>query len=962
MRVAAPTIIGTSLERLALPSLKPALTFFEQDTNDFYIVESGNASWLLIAAGDAIVGSGVATQVAYWTDPNTLAGNAGMTYTAATGSLLVTSLNAANVPVTVRAAAAQTANLQEWRRSDNTIGISINAENLFYAPPGNTQSTLNLEDAIVQTRDAAGNLARMWFIAGDDTYYFGHIDAGTWNANADLRLAAMDDIEFYTDGVTGAGYTIGAFVGEGSGKFYLGPSHFQNVTMAILSNHTAIPGIVMRGLAGQVAHLQEWQSSTPTTLSVITAAGWLGIGTSTVDRLIHGEVSDATTNVTVYAQRLSHVTSGLAAANFGTGTEHELEDAGGNNRIAVTFETYWTNPAAANFSAAYEINVVSNTAMLEMVRMDGLDTQPEVRWNAGGADVDFAWEASGVDPALFIQGSDGYVGIGTTPAERLHVAGLAGDSQIVRLSGVTDSIGVNFTYTIENTGTATAIRAVPIFDPQAAGQTLYTLNNNAQIDGANNITAFYGQFLRLTALATASQTLTTAYYLRVRDVVDNSGGAFVITTQYGLYMDNLTFAGTNYAIYTNTGLIRFGDLITATDGITLTGAAAAVITLNDNAANAHTVVDAGATEYLRYITTNAQPVVVWNEGGADVDFAWEASGVDPALFIQGSDGFIGFGGVTAPTQSIEGARAAGNLRVLLTTYSATDTQVSAIHLRKSSSATLFTIATTVDGEALGEIKTWGVNTTPAFALATVIRATQDGAAGAVWLPTKIEWRTATDAAAPATKMALLSDGNVVIQKTSGIGIQVEIASPTFPFRDLLGNVFARNTGSSKPTFTVYRDTVEDYQFGVGDEEFFKFHIPHDYVAGTDLFIHIHWSHIGTFVTGGTVTFEYEATYAKGYNQAAFPATVTGTVVGTASAVQYQHIISEDQLSDPTPAAGELDTDDLEPDGIIIMRVELQANAITVSEGVVPEPFIHYVDIHYQSTNMGTKDKNVPFYV
>lgn len=107
-----------------------------------------------------------------------------------------------------------------------------------------------------------------------------------------------------------------------------------------------------------------------------------------------------------------------------------------------------------------------------------------------------------------------------------------------------------------------------------------------------------------------------------------------------------------------------------------------------------------------------------------------------------------------------------------------------------------------------------------------------------------------------------------------------------------------------------------------------------------------------------MTFEVESSYSKGHDQAPFQAPVTGTFVGNASAVQYQHIISEVQYSDPAPAGLELDTDDLEPDGVIMMRVELNANNMT---GATPDPFIHYVDIHYQSTNIGTKEKAPDFY-
>jgi hypothetical protein len=207
-----------------------------------------------------------------------------------------------------------------------------------------------------------------------------------------------------------------------------------------------------------------------------------------------------------------------------------------------------------------------------------------------------------------------------------------------------------------------------------------------------------------------------------------------------------------------------------------------------------------------------------------------------------------------------------------------------------------------------------------------------------------------------------TDGNVILPKTTNVGIKVDTTTPTFGFHDLLGNVASRNPGASKPTHTTYRGTLQHFQFSAGDEEFYTFHLPHDYVPGTDIYIHFHWSHTGTLVTGGTLTFDYEVAYAKGYDQAPFSAPFTGSVVsGTASTTQYQHMITEVKLSDPSPSATELDTDDLEVDGIIEVRIELAANNMTVSGGAVPDPFIHEVDIHYQSTSMPTKDKNYPFY-
>jgi len=202
------------------------------------------------------------------------------------------------------------------------------------------------------------------------------------------------------------------------------------------------------------------------------------------------------------------------------------------------------------------------------------------------------------------------------------------------------------------------------------------------------------------------------------------------------------------------------------------------------------------------------------------------------------------------------------------------------------------------------------------------------------------------------------------KESAKTGIGVEPAAPTYPWHDLLGEVTAKTTGVGAPTFTTYQGNVKQFQFdeATTDEIFINYHMPHDYVLGTDLFIHYHWSHIATTVTGGTVTWRVEPSYAKGHNQAAFGAPFNLDLSPTASTIQYRHMLSEVQLSTPGGGATQLDTSLLEPDGLILVRITIQANNITVSSGLVPKPFLHFVDLHYQSTNIGTKQKAPNFYV
>lgn len=229
----------------------------------------------------------------------------------------------------------------------------------------------------------------------------------------------------------------------------------------------------------------------------------------------------------------------------------------------------------------------------------------------------------------------------------------------------------------------------------------------------------------------------------------------------------------------------------------------------------------------------------------------------------------------------------------------------------------------------------------------------------------------TDASSLTTASAIFSGGvaitkktyhgdMIVVPKTTNIGIQVDTTTPTFPWRDLIGDVNPRTAaGAGTPTYAAFQGNIYGYWFALNDVVDFMFHMPHDYVPGTDIYLHIHWSHNGTAITGNVV-FTHYSTYAKGFNQANFPAEVTNTITynttNIATTPQYRHRVDEIQLSG-TGSASLLNTPDLEIDGIIKGRIKL-TTLPTITAGNL---FIHTIDIHYQSSSIGTKAKAPNFY-
>jgi hypothetical protein len=172
------------------------------------------------------------------------------------------------------------------------------------------------------------------------------------------------------------------------------------------------------------------------------------------------------------------------------------------------------------------------------------------------------------------------------------------------------------------------------------------------------------------------------------------------------------------------------------------------------------------------------------------------------------------------------------------------------------------------------------------------------------------------------------------------------------YHDILGQIQDTPGGNpTSPNWTqISTSALYAWQFAVADEVWIHFHVPHDYVKGTDIYIHAHWIPDGTNIN--PVKWQWEFAYANGHNQAAFPIASTTTVtaeqtpVGTA----FQHYITE---TTAITIAG------MEPDGIIMCHMSRITNGATDNTDGI---FLLMSDIHYQSSGLPTKNKAPDFYV
>lgn len=202
---------------------------------------------------------------------------------------------------------------------------------------------------------------------------------------------------------------------------------------------------------------------------------------------------------------------------------------------------------------------------------------------------------------------------------------------------------------------------------------------------------------------------------------------------------------------------------------------------------------------------------------------------------------------------------------------------------------------------------------------------------------------------------------VVLSPREGKGIRIDTGNPSYCWRDLEGVESVDITGQNSATLRSYRGKIREYAFGVSDMKDARFHMPHDYVPKSDMYLHIHWSHNGSTISGAVgATAAY--TYARGHDQEIFAPEkqilFSHSTPNIATIPAFQHFITEIPITADVATASLMSNALLEPDGLLLLNLEITA-VPTLSGG--KHLFVHRTDLHYLSTNIGTLNKAPYFY-
>lgn len=191
-------------------------------------------------------------------------------------------------------------------------------------------------------------------------------------------------------------------------------------------------------------------------------------------------------------------------------------------------------------------------------------------------------------------------------------------------------------------------------------------------------------------------------------------------------------------------------------------------------------------------------------------------------------------------------------------------------------------------------------------------------------------------------------GNLVLEKTSKV--QIDSASPAYPYKSTLGIDQAIITGLTPPTATAFRGSQYLWVFSEAtiNSRMFTIELPYDYEAGTDIYLFVDWSPAGT--NTGNCRWGFEYTAVKSFNQGFFAAPTTVYVETAGAGVQYQ-------LETSTTAA--ITGTDFEPGTKISLR--LFRDASHINDTLTSNSFLHAVGCRYRASRFGTKSSTPPFF-
>lgn len=499
-----------------------------------------------------------------------------------TGTLTIQN-SADAIELVVKAKSGQTVNLQEWQNSSNSVIAKVGVNGGIVVTPSVSDTTGLTIDSVnssattpqVLFRNYTGNDNGAFFTLGKAR---GSVASPSDVVNGDTLwtlttfaysggwISTGGNIMSTVDGTFTSGQRpptrVSLQTNSAGGTVYSGlqVDYDQRVCIARTDLFTASLNIngfrdrvhlLIKGNATQTANLQEWQNSSGTVLGGISGAGNFAIGASpSASYRSYFTKASTDTSGTVFNHRFETTYNPAAGATTTIYDAQFIITPQGSNEI-----TSGTVAGAYYLVQNSNSSATSNHALVGMVASVAQSNATGKVNSLTGANLSASADAAGT-----IAGS--LVG--------LQGNAFATSSGTISGNGGVHLVGGQFVSRLASTSTNTGMSIVGV-----------------------NVSSWGN-------LSTSGGTVTNAYGARV--VTPTATGT--LTNAYGLYIQDINTAATlNYAIFTNAGLIHFGDTVDLASGKNLTLLAGNITTDTTTG----TKIGTSTTQKLGFY--NATPVV-----------------------------------------------------------------------------------------------------------------------------------------------------------------------------------------------------------------------------------------------------------------------------------------------------------------------------------------------------------------
>jgi hypothetical protein len=203
--------------------------------------------------------------------------------------------------------------------------------------------------------------------------------------------------------------------------------------------------------------------------------------------------------------------------------------------------------------------------------------------------------------------------------------------------------------------------------------------------------------------------------------------------------------------------------------------------------------------------------------------------------------------------------------------------------------------------------------------------------------------------------------SIGLGKTQHAGLRGD--NGVFWWRDILGSINPNSAGAAAPTLDTWRGNCRRYYYAANDRVDAEIHVPHNWVNGSNLYLHWHWGHSGTAISGNfvfNITMEHTMGHLRGVGSSTLLNLTAPTTALAAkpNAGQFYCDIPDFLIGQAGGGVNLIDTSLILPDDSLAFSF-IATTIPTISGGVRNQPVVWNIDLHAQTTGFDATPNKDP---